>query len=210
MTRLNIIIQRICNKLDELKASNKILLRQGASQNEISLLRETVGYNLPDDFISLYEMHNGQSGHPGLFFSYNFIPIDEVLFNWECHVGLVDEGFNDRLSETIFTQAHGFIQDLYLAKGWIPFAHDGAGNHLSVDLSPGPNGTYGQIINHDRDDDFRVVQARSMGEFLQYYLHRLEAIKFNLLNDEWIIPPPYENVPFSDWIKRDNNLSPSL
>ena len=58
------------------------------------------------------------------------------------------------------------IQKAYAHPGWIPLARDWGGNNLAVDLSPGPQGKWGQIIIFGRDYDCKYVVARSWAAFL--------------------------------------------
>lgn len=46
----------------------------------------------------------------------------------------------------------GHLREVYWSPGWIPFAEDGCGNLICVDLDPGPAGTAGQIIEMEFQD----------------------------------------------------------
>ncbi|MCJ1400412.1 Cell wall assembly regulator [Xylographa trunciseda] len=58
------------------------------------------------------------------------------------------------------------IQKAYAHPGWIPLARDWGGNNIAVDLAPGPQGKWGQIIIFGRDYDCKYVIARSWSAFL--------------------------------------------
>ncbi|ROT39156.1 glucan synthesis regulatory protein [Sodiomyces alkalinus F11] len=60
----------------------------------------------------------------------------------------------------------GAIQKAYAHPGWIPLVRDWGGNNLAVDVAPGPNGKWGQIILFGRDYDTKYVVARSWAHFL--------------------------------------------
>lgn len=60
----------------------------------------------------------------------------------------------------------GAIQRVYAHPAWIPLVRDWGGNNLAVDLAPGPNGTWGQIILFGRDYDIKYVVARSWAHFV--------------------------------------------
>ncbi|KAH7553208.1 hypothetical protein J3E72DRAFT_217331 [Bipolaris maydis] len=64
------------------------------------------------------------------------------------------------------SQPPNAIQKAYAHPAWIPLARDWGGNYLAVDLAPGPNGTWGQIIIFGRDYDRKYVVARSWGALL--------------------------------------------
>lgn len=58
------------------------------------------------------------------------------------------------------------IQKAYAHPSWIPLARDWGGNNIAVDLAPGPQGKWGQIIIFGRDYDCTYVIARSWSAFL--------------------------------------------
>jgi cell wall assembly regulator SMI1 len=64
------------------------------------------------------------------------------------------------------SQPPGAVQKAYAHPAWIPLARDWGGNYLAVDLAPGPNGQWGQIIIFGRDYDCKYVVARSWGALL--------------------------------------------
>lgn len=60
----------------------------------------------------------------------------------------------------------GAVQRVYAHPAWIPLVRDWGGNNLAVDLSPGPTGTWGQIILFGRDYDTKYVVAKSWAAFI--------------------------------------------
>jgi len=60
----------------------------------------------------------------------------------------------------------GAVQRAYAHPAWIPLVRDWGGNNLAVDLSPGPRGTWGQIVLFGRDYDTKYVVARSWSHFI--------------------------------------------
>ncbi|KAK0627031.1 hypothetical protein B0T14DRAFT_125554 [Immersiella caudata] len=58
------------------------------------------------------------------------------------------------------------VQRAYAHPAWIPLVRDWGGNNLAVDLSPGPRGTWGQIVLFGRDYDTKYVVARSWAHFI--------------------------------------------
>ena len=58
------------------------------------------------------------------------------------------------------------IQRAYAHSSWIPLARDWGGNNIAVDLAPGPQGKWGQVIIFGRDFDCKYVIARSWAAFL--------------------------------------------
>jgi hypothetical protein len=73
-----------------------------------------------------------------------------------------------------------YVRPVYFDRGWIPLTYDSGGNHIGVDLNPGPKGTRGQVIVFGRDDEFHTVLALSWGQFLTDLADELEASNFRL------------------------------
>ncbi|GKZ18709.1 cell wall assembly regulator [Aspergillus brasiliensis] len=64
------------------------------------------------------------------------------------------------------SQPPGAVQKAYAHPAWIPLARDWGGNHIAIDLAPGPAGKWGQVIIFGRDYDCKYVIARSWAAFL--------------------------------------------
>ncbi|CAI4062907.1 hypothetical protein SKDZ_07G4700 [Saccharomyces kudriavzevii ZP591] len=75
------------------------------------------------------------------------------------------------------------IQPVYAHPAWIPVITDNAGNHIGVDLAPGPNGKNAQIIIFGRDFDTKFVIADNWGEYLLSFANDLEAGNWYLVDD---------------------------
>ena len=75
------------------------------------------------------------------------------------------------------------IQAAYAHPAWIPLVTDNAGNHIGVDLAPGPNGTYGQVIMFGREFDVKFAVADNWGEFLLSFANDLEIGNWYLIDD---------------------------
>lgn len=76
------------------------------------------------------------------------------------------------------SQPSGAIQKVYAHPAWIPLVRDWGGNNLAVDLAPGPNGKWGQIILFGRDYDCKYVVARSWSAFLAIVADDLNSGKW--------------------------------
>ena len=83
---------------------------------------------------------------------------------------LLDDGdFADLEGEPDDGVASDFWQ-----RGWVPFADNGAGDYLCVDLAPAAGGTVGQIIVHGHETGRHHVLAASLGEYLTALADRME------------------------------------
>lgn len=78
------------------------------------------------------------------------------------------------------SQPPNTIQKAYVHPGWIPLVRDWGGNNICVDLAPGPNGVWGQVILMGRDYDCKYVIARSWAAFLA-------NIADDMSTDKWFI-----------------------
>ena len=54
-------------------------------------------------------------------------------------------------------------------------AEDWGGNHFGIDLSPGPDGRRGQVINFGRDEDLKVVMAPNLEAFIAWMAGELDG-----------------------------------
>lgn len=77
--------------------------------------------------------------------------------------------WRSELLERQDSQPAGAVQKAYAHPAWIPLARDWGGNHLAIDLAPGPSGKWGQVIIFGRDYDCKYVVARSWAAFLAMF-----------------------------------------
>ncbi|PYH40663.1 SMI1/KNR4 family protein [Aspergillus saccharolyticus JOP 1030-1] len=96
------------------------------------------------------------------------------------------------------------VQKAYAHPAWIPLARDWGGNHIAIDLAPGPAGKWGQVILFGRDYDCKYVVARSWAAFLAMFAddicsgkvhvdeetNELKLLEFKAQNVE----PPYLEI----------------
>ncbi|QEU61557.1 Smi1 [Kluyveromyces lactis] len=75
------------------------------------------------------------------------------------------------------------IQQVYANSGWIPLVTDNAGNHIGIDLAPGPKGKYGQVILFGREFDTKFVVASNWGDFLLSFANDLELGNWLLIDE---------------------------
>lgn len=159
-------------------------LQPPASDAELAGLAESLGVSLPPSFLDLYRWHNGQrdAAQPGPFYGLSFLSVAEVRAEWQ--------NWNEILAGDDSTDVHGFcasvvpgvVKELYANRRWIPFAGDGGGNHLGVDLDPGPKGRVGQVINFGSDEDVKYVLGRTVEAFIERIAKELEAGNYVLMD----------------------------
>ncbi|TYJ55037.1 hypothetical protein B9479_004260 [Cryptococcus floricola] len=107
------------------------------------------------------------SGNGGLFYGLHWLPLEEVMREWAFwraaeHDPNVSE--NKAVLATMASVPPLWIKTRYACKGWIPLLSDRAGNYVGVDLDPGTNGSWGQVILFGRDFDRKCVLWGGDGE----------------------------------------------
>ncbi|WP_347880366.1 SMI1/KNR4 family protein [Burkholderia stagnalis] len=154
-------------RLDEWFSADSTRLPGGlngpASGDDIAALHAALGVMPPEEFVESLRIHDGQA-EPGPAFADGdaLLSARDIVAQWSIWKGLVDGGdFDDITSEP----DPGIKDDWYNLK-WIPFTHDGSGNHLCLDLDPAEGGTVGQVIRVWHDDAERVRVAGSYSEWL--------------------------------------------
>jgi cell wall assembly regulator SMI1 len=148
-------------------------LNPGLTEAEIE---EATDISASKQLKQLYALANGESRNGiGFFFGLRFMPIDELARTaqmWRDIAGADPELAEDGYFHS--SDPEGAITAKYINAGWIAFADDFGGNHLSVDTAPGPAGTAGQIINSGRGEERKRVIAPSLAAFLGWMADMLE------------------------------------
>lgn len=175
------------------------LLNPGASRADFKALERAVGRKLPADFVAAYRRHDGQAeayeddeggegNVPGLFFGMPLLPLQDVVEElqvWrEVLADLAADGTLGELDESQSSHPPDHVKPVYANPFWVPFARDGAGNHLAVDLDPDTLGTVGQVIVFGRDEDVKYVLAPSFGAYLRHVADELGRGNFRLEEDD--------------------------
>ncbi|NIE58555.1 molybdenum cofactor biosynthesis protein MoaA [Burkholderia sp. Ax-1735] len=134
-----------------------------ASDDEIAALQTALGTRLPDAFVDSLRIHDGQADSGDEFSGSDaLLSAREILAQWRIWKGLVDGGDFDGMESE---PDPGVADDWYNLK-WIPFTHDGSGNHLCIDLDPAEGGCSGQVIRVWHDDARRERIAESFSAWL--------------------------------------------
>lgn len=146
-------------------------LNPPASAQQIAHAEAVLGIKLPADCVATFRLHNGQhSNSPGLFDAWEFLSLERILDEWRVWKDLLDGGdFKDARSNP-----SGITVTDWWSPLWIPLTYDGAGNHDSLDLNPGPKGRSGQIIKMWHDDSDRPLVASSYAEWIAGYASDME------------------------------------
>lgn len=135
------------------------ILNKGASIEEWEQFENKISIELPIDFKELYENHNGErKNSDGIFLSFRLMTLDECFKEWEL---LKNSAYN-----IISYKPNKILEGKYQER-WIPFAEDWGGSFFAVDLTPGIEGGYGQVITIDRQGDISYVIANNIKELIE-------------------------------------------
>ncbi len=150
-------------------------LNDGINISQIKELGHICGKLLPDSFIELYEAANGENTYVGTMLGFEWLSIEEIITS---HKELMDSTYE------ILSDQPDKIKEGFYRKGWVPFAHDGSGSYLVMDLDPDKEGVIGQIITIDREDSNSYMIAKGIDEFVTLIQQSMDNGKFFLSNEE--------------------------
>jgi len=156
---------------DGLKKNNPRLwadLNPPATDEKIRDFQHKVGISLPQDFITCLKRHDGQKGQAEWLFSgYEFLSIDNILLTWSAWNDLLADGdFDDRLPK-----ANGGVENVWWSDAWIPFASNGGGKNLCLDMRPSRSGNVGQVITVYHDFPERTLIAADFSTWFANFVN---------------------------------------
>ncbi|MEX8495363.1 SMI1/KNR4 family protein [Sphaerotilus sp.] len=144
-------------------------LNPPATDADIAALAQQLGATLPADYVQVLQQHNGQRGlADGLFDGQEFLSTQNVFAQWQIWQQLHDAG---RFKARRPSPAPGVRGDWWNPR-WIPFTHDGSGNHRCIDLAPAEGGTVGQVITVWHDTGERALEGASFGDWFTRWRER--------------------------------------
>ncbi|WP_344943967.1 SMI1/KNR4 family protein [Actinomadura miaoliensis] len=164
---------------------------------DIGEAERRLGRPLPCDLRALYEIADGERGLAGLFDGYEWLPLDEVVREHarqrERAWGGWELGW-----DAVVLDAHPVetVRRCSGHDGWIPFAHDGGGHYLAVDMSPAPKGRAGQVIRIGRDyERGPAYEADSVTALLGRYLRLLDEGEYDVDDEDGWLELGVERAP---------------
>jgi cell wall assembly regulator SMI1 len=130
----------------------------GATEAEIAAAEARLGVALPAELKVLYRVTRARREDWGDSAAAEHV--DEVV---GCYLFALDELYIATASTrpcpwqfaataAVITPPGAAVQGLVGSPGWIAFGHNGDGDQLAVDLTPGPRGHTGQIIMLNHED----------------------------------------------------------
>ena len=154
-------------------------LSPGAKRDQVAAAEHEMKLTLPRDLRDSYLRHDGESLEVWLFGSQSLLPLDCVLQAWRDQASLFGRGaYGEECPVALFPAQ---ISPALWSPRWVPFAYDGSGGYLHVDLAASAEGSDGQVIQTTSDGAYRWV-APNFREFLVLYLTHLRAGAFRQVN----------------------------
>ncbi len=161
------------------KRDVKPSLQKPATAAQIAKCEEALGIAFPPALQDSFRIHNGQkAGADSLFpddfadldAAFSLLSLEDVVKEWRIWKKLVDAGeFTKKKGQP----DAGIRPDWWNPK-WLPFASDGGGDSLCIDLAPAKGGAAGQVILHRHDGASRSKIAGDFQGFLQLFAEHLE------------------------------------
>ncbi len=173
-------------------------LNPEASAIDLENLEKSIGKTLPIDFVEFYKIHNGQNRAPGserFIDAEKLLAIDDIIFKSESWKGMVADSDFVYYGVPATSDPDKGVKDDWWNPYWIPFTHDGSGNHICVDLDPTSDGNYGQIIRMWHDAPGRELLAPSFRAFMLNYVAGLEEGKYVYAKDWGLVD---KDSPFNE------------
>jgi cell wall assembly regulator SMI1 len=149
-------------------------LAKPAASAAVTKLEALFGVKLPDDFKESLAIHDGQKPgaevgeFPGFYLSddtgsYYLMGCKAITRDWKMLRSVKKCGDYDGRK----AKPDRGVRDEWWHLLWIPFAANGGGDYLCLDLAPAPRGTCGQVIGVVHDAPGRKILAKSFTEWLQ-------------------------------------------
>ena len=149
----------------------------GVSEAEVQGFEAETGLVLPPELRAYWRGRNGEDPRYEGLVSFRLLSLAEVKRELEGWAS-VRESLDSELASLNREQSShpsGAIQRQYSTPGWLPLLSDDEGNHIGVDLNPGPAGTVGQVINFGRDEEQKYVLFPSVVELVEWLAEAIET-----------------------------------
>jgi cell wall assembly regulator SMI1 len=157
-------------------------LRPPAATEDMRALERSVGAPLPDDFRESLFVHDGQEPELPVFGPWALLALRQI-----DQYRAVNRNASIGPSGTYPATPEGPVLPLWWSDGWIPFAEDGAGNDLCLDVRPPTGGAIGQIVEFVHDAPVRALVAPSFTAWLSGVADDMEGGRYQLTRLGWPI-----------------------
>lgn len=162
-------------------------LNPPATDYEIEELTKILGVELPNDFLDVLRIHNGQKGESAwLFDSQEFLSTHRIIEEFNTWKNLLDTQLQGKISTP-----DEEVKNDWWNTNWIPFTSDGCADHYCLDLSPTDAGIKGQIITLWYESSEREVVAPSFSLWFEEYVNQLYS-------GELLYSEEYNSIVYKD------------
>ena len=145
-------------------------LNLAASDEAVKAVAVWFGQPLPVEIKQAYQVADGQrSALPGGLFGMQWLSLEKSRQEYQVWQNISAE------DSSLCCKPDGAIQPLNFSPAWFPFAVDGGGNGLAVDLDPGKAGKPGQVITYGPDEQTRLVVAPGLTAFFDWAANEVKA-----------------------------------
>ncbi len=147
------LIAKVAERLTRARPAYAASLRPGVSEAELDAFARQFGLVLPVAFRALYLWRDGSDPEEADTLTGNLIfsPLAEVTEFKELLDGMIGSDFED---------------PAWWRRGWVPYLHNGAGDHLCLDLGT-EDGAPGRVLMFYHDEARRPVRAASFEAWLE-------------------------------------------
>jgi cell wall assembly regulator SMI1 len=180
---VNNLWNRIKNSLQELKAQDVLNdLNPGAKSTDIAKLTDQFDEREISDLISYLRIHDGQDGRFALVYPWQLLSVSSIESERDLMINTFANGESEDEIEAI-----GPVKPALWNDNWLPFASDGAGNLLCIDLDPADNGHVGQVIQWAADPPYVEVLASGLQAWLETFAEGLDQGLYQWISgkDAW-------------------------
>ncbi len=135
-------------------------LNPPASEEAIARLERGLGVTLPGDFLASMRIHDGQTNLE-LFGPWGLLSSTRMLESWRSSEKVAkDVGYSWPVPTV------GPVRPSWWVSAWIPFAENGSGDTLCLDLSPAEGGEHGRVVEYVHNFAERAVVSASFRAWL--------------------------------------------
>lgn len=144
-------------------------LNAGATAEAIAQAEKDMGLTFPPELRESLLRHDGSvdGGWP----TGELLALERMADERKVWMDLLQDGtFDDNADHNEDSQT---LQPGWWNPAWIPLDSDGGGNGAVIDMSPGPQGTIGQVIDMDHEVGPSGPKFSSLTAYLEAMLGRL-------------------------------------
>lgn len=146
-----------------------------ATVKEIEQLEKTIGRPIPQDLAAQLLLHGGKTCG-SFFFEYQGLSAEQIRRDWQMMERLRKQGKLSYEPRELHKD-NVRIRREWWHPGWLPFAMDGGGNYICVDLDP-PASYIGQVLKWEKHAGPVGPFADDFETYLEEYAKKLTSGRY--------------------------------